>query len=54
MSRAEVHAARVPLSQAAGAALERDPTLMEAVLTGGDDYEILAAVPAGKLEALRK
>jgi thiamine-monophosphate kinase len=50
---AEVHAARVPLSQAAGAALERDPTLMEAVLTGGDDYEILAAVPAGKLEALR-
>jgi thiamine-monophosphate kinase len=50
---AEIHAARVPLSHAAGAALERDPTLMEAVLTGGDDYEILAAVPAAKLEALR-
>jgi thiamine-monophosphate kinase len=50
---AEVHAARVPLSQAAGTALERDPSLIEAVLTGGDDYEILAAVPANKLEALR-
>jgi thiamine-monophosphate kinase len=50
---AEVRATRVPLSQAAGTALERDPSLIEAVLTGGDDYEILAAVPANKLEALR-
>ncbi|HEY7246594.1 MAG TPA: thiamine-phosphate kinase [Xanthobacteraceae bacterium] len=51
---AEVHAARVPLSQAAGAALGRAPTVIETVLTGGDDYEILAAVPAGKVETLRK
>jgi len=50
---AEVHATRVPLSQAAGSVLARDPTLIEAVLTGGDDYEILATVPAGKVEPLR-
>jgi thiamine-monophosphate kinase len=25
-------------------------TLLEPLLTGGDDYEILATVPAGKLE----
>jgi thiamine-monophosphate kinase len=50
---ADVDAARVPLSQAAGAALARDSTLLEPVLTGGDDYEILATVPAGKLEAMR-
>jgi thiamine-monophosphate kinase len=51
---AEIRAARVPLSQAAGAALEREPALMETVLTGGDDYEILATVSAGKVEALRE
>ncbi len=26
----------------------RDPALLSALLTGGDDYEILAAIPAGK------
>jgi len=37
--------ADVPLSEAARAALEFAPALRETVLTGGDDYEILAAVP---------
>lgn len=32
---------RVPLSEAARAAVAADPGLMAAVLTGGDDYEIL-------------
>jgi thiamine-monophosphate kinase len=41
---AELHLGQVPLSAAAGAALSADPTLFEAVLTGGDDYEILCAV----------
>lgn len=40
-----VEAARVPLSDAARAALAADPSLLEALLTGGDDYEILATVP---------
>jgi thiamine-monophosphate kinase len=39
-----IEAARVPLSPAAGAALARKPELRTVVLTGGDDYEVLAAV----------
>ena len=36
---------RVPLSPAARAAVDLDPSLIETVLTGGDDYEVLASVP---------
>jgi thiamine-monophosphate kinase len=50
---AEIEAARVPLSDAAGALIAAEPALLEHALTGGDDYEILAAVPAGKAEAFR-
>jgi thiamine-monophosphate kinase len=39
----------VPVSAAARAALAAEPTLEERVLTGGDDYEILCAVPDGSL-----
>jgi thiamine-monophosphate kinase len=42
---AEVKIADVPLSEAARTALADAPTLAETVLTGGDDYEILCAVP---------
>jgi thiamine-monophosphate kinase len=49
---AEIECARVPLSEAARAALTEDPALIETIVTGGDDYEILACVPAGKVEAL--
>lgn len=38
---AVIESARVPLSAAARAALARDGTLLEKILTGGDDYEIL-------------
>lgn len=38
-------AARVPLSAAAAAALSLDPKLRDTILTGGDDYEVLASVP---------
>lgn len=40
-----VEAERVPLSSAAQALVAGDPALLEALLSGGDDYEILAAVP---------
>ncbi len=38
---ATIMAPRVPLSEAARAAVAADPGLMTAVLTGGDDYELL-------------
>lgn len=43
---ARVELAHLPLSAAAQAALSRDPALIEAVASGGDDYEILFAAPA--------
>jgi len=52
---AQVELARLPLSAAAGAALSRDPGLIEAVASGGDDYEILFAAPpekAGEVNAV--
>ena len=42
---AVVEAACVPLSPAAAAAIAAEPGLLARALTGGDDYEILAAVP---------
>ncbi len=50
---AEIEAGRVPLSDAARALIAGEPALLERALTGGDDYEILAAVPAGKVESFR-
>jgi thiamine-monophosphate kinase len=43
----------VPLSAAARAALESDPRLWANVLGGGDDYELVMAVPARRQPALR-
>ncbi len=48
---AEVCAASVPLSAAARAAVAAWPAALEAVLSGGDDYEILAATPAASAAA---
>jgi thiamine-monophosphate kinase len=50
---AEVDIARVPLSEPAEAALAADPTLIETILTGGDDYEILLTLPPQRLDAFR-
>lgn len=41
----------VPLSPAARAAIAGEPHLLDIALTGGDDYEILAAVPPAKATA---
>ncbi len=50
---AEIDADRVPLSDAARAALSADPSLIETALTGGDDYEILLTLAADKLDVFR-
>ena len=42
---AEIEVARVPLSEAARAALAADPQAIETILTGGDDFEVVATVP---------
>lgn len=52
---AEIEAGMVPLSQGASALLSADGGLIETVLTGGDDYEILFTVApgyAGRIAAL--
>jgi thiamine-monophosphate kinase len=46
---ADIDVARVPLSEAARAAVAADPTLTETVLTGGDDYEIVLTLPPENL-----
>lgn len=48
--RAVIEAKRLPLSDAARAAVTASPDLLETVLTGGDDYEIAAAIPEGSLK----
>lgn len=48
---AEIEVARVPLSDAARAALAAEPGLIETILSGGDDYEILCTLPAGQAGA---
>jgi thiamine-monophosphate kinase len=50
---ARVEAACVPLSDGAKAAIAADPALIEVALTGGDDYEIVCAVPPQKVESFR-
>jgi thiamine-monophosphate kinase len=46
-----IEAARVPFSPAAARALRREPQLVQALLTAGDDYEIVAAVPPASAAA---
>lgn len=50
---ATVESAAVPLSEAAAAAIGREPDLIRAALTGGDDYEILCTVAPADLDAFR-
>ncbi len=50
----EIDVARVPLSGATRTALAADPALLETLLTGGDDYEILLTLPPGRLAAFRE
>jgi len=45
---------QVPLSDSAGKAVRASPALMDIVLTGGDDYEILCTVSENNLDSFRK
>lgn len=47
---AAIESNAVPLSEAATRALGAEPGLLDTFLTGGDDYEILATVPAAKCQ----
>lgn len=48
---ARIEAARMPLSDAARALAGSDPSALVSILSGGDDYEILAAVPPDRAAA---
>ncbi len=45
---AEIDGGRVPLSAAAAAVLAKSSQLLETVLTGGDDYELLFTAPGAR------
>ncbi|HET8725043.1 MAG TPA: thiamine-phosphate kinase [Anaeromyxobacteraceae bacterium] len=51
---ARVEAGSLPLSAAYRAAVRGRPRPLEAALAGGEDYELLLAVPPGRLGALRE
>jgi thiamine-monophosphate kinase len=48
---ADVDIARVPLSEAARAVVAAEPSLIQTILSGGDDFEILCASPPARAEA---
>ena len=48
---ADIDAARIPLSAAAAALLARGTVGIEAIVAGGDDYEILCAIRRDRFEA---
>ncbi len=48
---AEIEVTRVSLSPAACAALKAEPALIETILTGGDDYELVCTVPSAECNA---
>jgi thiamine-monophosphate kinase len=48
---ADIIVEQVPLSPAARAALAAEAALIETILTGGDDYEVVCTVPASKSDA---
>jgi len=50
---ADIDITRVPLSDAAKAVVAADRGVLESVLTGGDDYEIICTVPAAKAGSFR-
>ena len=50
---ATIEVAKVPISDGAKAALAAEPSLIESVLAGGDDYEILCTVTPDRAQSFR-
>lgn len=50
----EINSVALPLSSAGRKLVAFDPALIETVCTGGDDYELLAAVPPAAVERFRR
>lgn len=50
---ATVDLGRIPLSVAAEKAVKAKPDLLDRIVTGGDDYEILCAVPEKNVDSFR-
>ena len=50
---AKVEVASVPLSDAVAELVAGDPALISSALTGGDDYELLLAVPPDRIDAVQ-
>jgi thiamine-monophosphate kinase len=51
---AAIDAPSIPLSAPAAALLARGAVGIEAIVSGGDDYEILCTIPEGSLEAFAR
>ena len=51
---AVIDAPSIPLSAAAATLLARGTVGIEAIVSGGDDYEILCAIPENRLEAFER
>ncbi len=49
---AEIDVDLVPLSQAVQSAVKHDPALLQTILTGGDDYELIFTVPVEHKHAI--
>ena len=49
-----INSNNIPLSPAAKAALELEPDLLAAILSGGDDYELLFTVPKSERSAIEQ
>jgi thiamine-monophosphate kinase len=50
---AEITVWDIPFSPAAQRVLKKEPLAGEAMLTGGDDYEVLCTIPSNKIEPFR-
>ncbi len=50
---ADIYLEKIPLSTAAQSAVELNPELLNVILTGGDDYELLFSTDSGKSAAIR-
>jgi thiamine-monophosphate kinase len=51
---ADIAIANVPVSPAARQAVAAEPALIETILTGGDDFEVIATVAPDRFDALRR